>query len=114
MNDRQLSAHFKLSELTHSDTADQHGIDNSPTPEHLHNLETYTAPGLENVREICGGLPVNVHVAYRNLLWEPATIASRSWESTSERGQKGLVLKQDGLPRLLEVWNSAGASAESR
>lgn len=64
--DRQLSKHFKLSELTHSDTAEKHGIDNTPTPQHLENLERYTAPGLENVREICGGLPVNVHVAYRN------------------------------------------------
>lgn len=66
MQDRQLSAHFKLSELTHSDTAVKHGIDNTPLPEHLHNLETYTAPGLENAREICGGTAVNVHDAYRN------------------------------------------------
>lgn len=66
MQDRQLSSHFKLSELTHSDTAIAHGIDNTPLPEHLHNLETYTAPGLENVRLICGGMAVNVHDAYRN------------------------------------------------
>lgn len=62
----KLSAHFTLAELTHSDTADAHGIANTPTPEHLENLERYTAPGLENVRDICGGLPVIVHVAYRN------------------------------------------------
>lgn len=66
MQDRQLSSHFKLSELTHSDTADAHHIDNTPLPAHLHNLETYTAPGLENVREICGNNAVSVHVAYRN------------------------------------------------
>lgn len=66
MTDRNLSAHFKLSELTHSDTAVKHGIANTPTPAHLHNLETYTAPGLENVREICGGRSVHVHDAYRN------------------------------------------------
>lgn len=62
----KLSAHFTLEELTHSDTADAHHIDNTPTPEHLRNLKTYTAPGLENIREICGNRPVNVHVAYRN------------------------------------------------
>lgn len=66
MTDRQLSKHFSLAELTHSDTADKHGIANTPTAQHLENLERYTAPGLENVRDICGGLPVNVHVAYRN------------------------------------------------
>lgn len=62
----QLSAHFTLEELTHSDTAIARHIDNTPLPEHLHNLQTYTAPGLENVREICGNIPVNVHDAYRN------------------------------------------------
>lgn len=62
----QLSAHFTLEELTHSDTAIARHIDNTPLPEHLRNLQTYTAPGLENVREICGNQPVNVHDAYRN------------------------------------------------
>lgn len=66
MQDRQLSAHFKLSELTHSATAVAHGIDNTPTPEHLHNLETYNAPGMENCREILGNGPLNLHDAYRN------------------------------------------------
>jgi len=66
MQDRKLSAHFTLAELTHSDTAVAHKIDNTPLPEHLHNLETYTVPGLENVRELCGNAPVNVHDAYRS------------------------------------------------
>lgn len=66
MQDRQLTPHFKLSELTHSDTAIAHGIDNTPLPEHLHNLETYTAPGLEQCRVIGGNRPIDVHDAYRN------------------------------------------------
>lgn len=61
-----LSRHFTLEELTHSDTARAHGIANTPTDEHLANMKVYLAPGLEQVREICGGTPVNVHVAYRN------------------------------------------------
>jgi len=61
-----LSRHFTLAELTHSDTARAHGIANTPTDEHLANMKIYLAPGLEQVREICGGTPVNVHVAYRN------------------------------------------------
>lgn len=62
----QLSRHFTLEELTHSDTAVAHGIANTPTAAHLFNLKQYTAPGLEQVREICGGTAVNVHDAYRN------------------------------------------------
>lgn len=61
-----LSRHFSLEELTRSDTAIAHGIMNKPTTLHLANLQQYTAPGLEQVREICGGFAVNVHVAYRN------------------------------------------------
>lgn len=66
MQDRQLSPHFKLSELTRSATAVAKGVDNAPLPTHLHNLETYTAPGLERVREIVGNVPIDVHDAYRN------------------------------------------------
>lgn len=62
----QLSRHFTLEELTHSDTAKSRGISNTPTAEHLLHLTHYTAPGLEQVREICGGTAVNVHDAYRN------------------------------------------------
>lgn len=61
-----LSPNFTLEELTHSDTADTHHIANTPTPEHLHNLTTFTAPGLELVRHVVGDVPVNVHDAYRN------------------------------------------------
>jgi zinc D-Ala-D-Ala carboxypeptidase len=61
----QLSRHFTLEELTHSDTAVKGGIPNTPLPEHLHNLKTYTAPGLEQVREIAGNVPIDVHDAYR-------------------------------------------------
>ena len=66
MEDRQLTPHFKLSELTHSATADAHGIANTPLPEHPHNLETYTAPGLEQCRVIGGNRPLSIHDAYRN------------------------------------------------
>ena len=61
-----LSRHFSLEELTRSDTAIAHKIANTPTAAHLANLRAYPAPGLEQVRDICGGSAVNVHVAYRN------------------------------------------------
>lgn len=62
----QLSRHFTLAELTHSDTADAHGIANTPTAEHLAHLQKYTAPGLEAIRTLASGVSINVHVAYRN------------------------------------------------
>lgn len=62
----QLSRHFTLEELTHSDTAVRHGIDNTPLPEHLKNMTEHLVPLLEQIREVCGGSAVNVHDAYRN------------------------------------------------
>lgn len=61
----QLSRHFTLEELTHSDTADRRHIPNAPLPVHLANMTDYLAPGLEQIREICGNRPMNIHDAYR-------------------------------------------------
>lgn len=62
----QLSPHFTLEELTHSDTADAHGINNAPPPgsperDRLATLALF----LEKVRHVCGDLPMNIHDAYR-------------------------------------------------
>lgn len=61
----QLSRNFTLEELTHSATAIEMHIANTPTPEHLANIKNWLVPGLEQVREICGGHRVNMHDAYR-------------------------------------------------
>lgn len=61
----QLSPHFTLEELTHSDTATRHGISNMPLPAHLANMKAHLAPGLEALRALLGGGPLNVHDAYR-------------------------------------------------
>jgi hypothetical protein len=34
-----MTPHFTLAELTASETAERNGIDNTPTPEHLENLQ---------------------------------------------------------------------------
>jgi len=62
----QLTEHFWLNELLVSSTADQLGIKNLPTEEHFHNLQERVAPGLEEVRSICGDRPIAVTSAYRN------------------------------------------------
>ncbi len=59
----QLTPNFSLGELTASETADRHGIDNTPSPEHLANLERL-ARFLEEVR-ISLGKPILINSAYR-------------------------------------------------
>ena len=60
----QLSDHFSLEELTCSEYADRHGIDNNPPPGIVANLRTLAA-GLEEVRRALGGKPVHVNSGYR-------------------------------------------------
>lgn len=60
----QLTPHFTLEEMTASETADRHGIDNTPSPEHLANLERL-ARFLEDVKAALGGKPVMINSAYR-------------------------------------------------
>jgi putative chitinase len=62
----KLSDHFTLEELTHSDTALQHHIENTPTDEHLHHMTAFLVPGLEHIRHICGDKPMSINDAYRN------------------------------------------------
>ena len=58
-----MSEHFTTAELTFSQTAVRKGIDNTPTPEVLHNLGLLAAL-LEQVRALVGK-PVNVSSGYR-------------------------------------------------
>jgi len=60
-----LSQHFSLQELTASEYAIRHGLDNHPTdPDVLDNLHTLAA-GLEGVRSLLGE-PVYVSSGYRS------------------------------------------------
>ncbi len=61
-----MSQHFSIGELCVSDTAVKHGIANTPTPEHLHNIETYLMPGLEHVRTILDDRTIRIFSGYRN------------------------------------------------
>ncbi len=62
-----LTKHFTLEELTASDIAARHGIDNTPTsPLILTNLKTL-AEGLEHVRTLLGK-PVIINSGYRSVM----------------------------------------------
>lgn len=60
-----LTQHFTIEELTHSQTADRLGLDNSPTVEVLANLKTL-AQLLEQVRTLLGK-PLHISSGYRCL-----------------------------------------------
>ena len=59
-----LSRHFTLEEFLASDLAVRKGIDNTPTPE-IEAALTFTAAGMERVREALGGLPIHISSGYR-------------------------------------------------
>lgn len=62
----RLSKNFTLAELCVSSKAEQAGIDNDPTPEHLAMMQKYLVPGLEHIRSICGDRAMVLTSAYRN------------------------------------------------
>jgi zinc D-Ala-D-Ala carboxypeptidase len=60
----KLSPNFTLEELTVSDYAARHGLDNTPANEHLFNLRRLAA-FLESLRALLGK-PISVNSAYRS------------------------------------------------
>ena len=60
----QLTEHFSLEELVASETAARAGIDNMPPPSLMPNMQTL-ADGLEQVRDVLGGLAIHVNSGYR-------------------------------------------------
>ena len=62
----QLTPHFTLHELTHSDTATRLDIDNTPTKAAKNNLKIL-AEGLEEVRSTLKGTPITISSGYRCL-----------------------------------------------
>jgi hypothetical protein len=59
----RLSSYYTLARLTHSDTARERGIDNTPPPELLPNLRRL-ARGLDRVRRLLGH-PLEITSGYR-------------------------------------------------
>ncbi|PTE02718.1 D-Ala-D-Ala carboxypeptidase family metallohydrolase [Pandoraea apista] len=61
----ELTLHFTLDELTHSQTADRRGIDNSASEDVVANL-TRLAQTLERVRVLLGSRPITISSGYRS------------------------------------------------
>jgi len=62
----RITDHFFLDEFLVSDTAEKFGIPNTPTADHLVNIERYLAPGLEKARALLDGRAIVITSAYRN------------------------------------------------
>ena len=60
------SPNFSMDELTHSDTAARHGIDNTPNDNQKENLYKL-AMEMEDVRELLNNKPIFCSSGYRNL-----------------------------------------------
>ena len=58
------SPHFSIEELTFSETATRHGIDNTPNDNELDNL-LITAMEMENVRELLGNNFIHISSGFR-------------------------------------------------
>ena len=61
----QLSPNFTLEELIASETAERHGIDNTPTPEVVENLK-HLAATLQEVRTLLGNKSIHINSGYRS------------------------------------------------
>lgn len=72
-----LSQHFTLAELIHSQTASRRSIDNAPTDTALANMRNILCPGLEQIRELLGK-PILISSGYRGPVLNSAVGGSKS------------------------------------
>ncbi len=69
-----LSPHFTLEELTHSDKAQSLGLDNTPEAHHVANLKRLVDELLEPARDLVG--PLHINSGYRCLALNTALSGS--------------------------------------
>jgi hypothetical protein len=75
----QLSKNFSLAEFTKSETATRKGLDNTPTPEVVANLQKLVDNIIQPIRENIGK-PININSGYR----APEVNASVGGSKTSD------------------------------
>jgi hypothetical protein len=61
----KISQNLSLSEVTRSDSAKRHGIDNTPTAEHLENFKLLAEKVFEPIR-LHFGTPIHISSGYRS------------------------------------------------
>ncbi len=73
----KISAHLSLKEVIKSNTATRHGIDNTPTDEHLANLKAVAENVFEPLRE-WHGKPIGISSGYRSKALNTAIKGSKT------------------------------------
>ena len=91
-----ISKHFLLEELITSETADRHGLDNTPNDYVLKNL-TVLANHLEEVRTLLG-YPIHINSAYRSLAVN-ALLGSKPTSAHTKGLAADIVCPQFGTPK---------------
>ena len=61
----KISTHLSIAEITRSDSAKRHGIDNTPTAEHLENFKLLAEKVFEPIRAHFG-VPIHISSGYRS------------------------------------------------
>ena len=61
----KISTHLSIAEITRSDSAKRHGIDNTPTAEHLENFKLLAEKVFEPIRAHFG-VPIFISTGYRS------------------------------------------------
>ena len=61
----RISPHYTLEELTLSEYAARHGLDNNPSPSALDNLRN-AAAGMETIRALLNAQPIHITSGYRS------------------------------------------------
>ena len=103
---------FQLVEFTRSETAEKLGLDNTPTPQALVNIETILAPGMQRVRDLLG-CPVIVATGNGSGYRAPAVNRAVGGSETSQHMQglaSDFVAPKFGTP--LEVTRYLAAHAD--
>jgi len=95
----KLSAHLSLKEVTKSNTATRHGIDNNPTNEHLINLHSIAKHIFEPIR-VHFGVPIGVISGYRS---EALNKAVKGSKTSDHCKGKALDLDADMFGKLKNI-----------
>lgn len=106
----QLSEHFTLEELTLSDFAVRHGIDNTPTNEVIDNLRQLCVHVLEPLRTLIGK-PIGITSGYRSPLVNQAIGGAKT--SQHVKGQAADIhVSGITVPELFAIVKSSGIKVD--
>ena len=98
-----LSKNFSLNEFTKSVSAIRNGIDNSPSSEHIRNIQLLVKYVLQPLREALGS-PIRITSGYRSEALNKAIKGSK--KSQHCKGQAAdLQFKVDGVMSNKMIWD---------